>query len=104
MTEKTPQVFLSFAQEDKRIAQQIAEALRISGAHVLYDAWELAPGVSRRIRQPPASYDRLAQSRLKHGFVERKERRRLQYNCGTEQTSWTYQDRHPAGKNAVPRG
>jgi HJR/Mrr/RecB family endonuclease len=45
-----PQVFLSFAQEDKRIAQRIADALTRSGARVLYDAWELAPGDSLQSR------------------------------------------------------
>ena len=30
--------------------------------------------------------------------------RRLQYNRGTEKTSRTDQERHPAGKDAVPRG
>ena len=30
--------------------------------------------------------------------------RRLQYNRRTEKTSRTDQERHPAGKDAVPRG
>ncbi len=30
--------------------------------------------------------------------------RRLQYNRGTEKTSRTDQERHPAGKDTVPRG
>ncbi len=47
---RKPQVFLSFAQEDKRIAQRIAEALRSSGARVLDDAWELASGDSLQSR------------------------------------------------------
>jgi TIR domain/Restriction endonuclease len=49
-TKRTPQVFLSFAQEDKRIAHRIAEALRTSGTRVLYDSWELAPGDSLQSR------------------------------------------------------
>jgi hypothetical protein len=35
--------------------------------------------------------------------VKGKQGRRLKYNRGTEKTSRTDQERHPAGKDAVPR-
>ena len=38
---------------------------------------------------------------LAQGFVKAKQRRRLQNDCGTEQTGGTYQERHQAGEDAV---
>ena len=38
---------------------------------------------------------------LAQGFVKAKQRRRLQNDCGTEQASGTYQERHQAGEDAV---
>ena len=38
---------------------------------------------------------------LAQGFVKAKLCRRLQNDCGTEQTSGTYQERHQAGEDAV---
>ena len=40
---------------------------------------------------------------LAHSFVKAKQFRRLQNDCGTEQTSRTYQERHQAGEDAVRR-
>jgi hypothetical protein len=40
---------------------------------------------------------------LAQGFVKAKQCRRLQNDCGTEQTSGTYQERHQAGEDAVRR-
>lgn len=40
------QVFLSYAQGDRSVANRIAEALRTAGHPVWFDAWELAPGDS----------------------------------------------------------
>jgi len=40
---------------------------------------------------------------LAQGFVKAKQRRRLQNDCGTEQTSGTYQERHQASEDAVRR-
>jgi hypothetical protein len=43
---KQPQVFLSYAGEDARIAHRIAEGLRSSGRNVILDARDLAPSGS----------------------------------------------------------
>jgi len=40
---------------------------------------------------------------LAHGFLKAWQCRGLQYDCGTEQTSWTYPERHPTGEDAVRR-
>ena len=37
------------------------------------------------------------------GLVKAQQCRGLQYDCRTEQTSWTHQERHPAGEEAVRR-
>src|SRR5205807_8424149 len=41
---------------------------------------------------------------LVQGFVKAKQCRRLQNDCGTEQTSGTHQERHQAGEDAVRGG
>lgn len=53
------QVFVSYAQADKAVARQIAEALRNAGLLVWIDAWELAAGdsIAQRIDQAIASSD-----------------------------------------------
>src|SRR5437899_13010624 len=38
---------------------------------------------------------------LAKGFVNAKQCRRLQNDCGTEQTSWTHQERHQASEGPV---
>src|SRR2546429_3338414 len=45
--------------------------------------------------------EQLAVLLLAQGFVKAKQCRRLQNDCGTEQTSGTYQERHQAGEDAV---
>jgi len=53
------QVFVSYAQADKHVARQVAEALRDAGLPVRIDAWELADGdsLAQRIEQAIASSD-----------------------------------------------
>jgi hypothetical protein len=41
---------------------------------------------------------------LAQSFVKTEQCRRLQHNCGTEQTSWTHQERQQARQDAVPSG
>src|SRR5215469_6217655 len=45
-TPRQRRVFLSYAQADKDVARQIADALRGSGLHVWFAEWELMPGDS----------------------------------------------------------
>jgi hypothetical protein len=40
---------------------------------------------------------------LAHGFLKAWQCRGLQYDCGSEQTSWTHPERHQAGEDAVRR-
>jgi hypothetical protein len=56
---KRRQVFVSYAQADKDVARQVAEALRNAGLLVWIDAWELATGdsIAQRIDQAIASSD-----------------------------------------------
>lgn len=53
------QVFVSFAQADKEVARQVAEALQSAGLRVWINAWELATGdsIAQRIEQTVASSD-----------------------------------------------
>ena len=55
------QVFLSYAQADKDIADRVADALRRAGLRVWFDAWELAQGdsIADRIDQAVRSSDLL---------------------------------------------
>src|SRR5205814_3600906 len=55
-------------------------------------------GLSKAIRGEQGAILSLAQ-----GLVKGKQCRRLQDDCGTEQTSWWHQECHPAGKNTLPR-
>jgi hypothetical protein len=52
-------VFVSYAQADKNVARQVAEALQDAGLLVWIDAWELAPGdsIAQRIEEAIASSD-----------------------------------------------
>lgn len=52
-------MFVSYAQADKEVARQVAEALRDAGLLVWIDAWELAPGdsIAERIDRGIASSD-----------------------------------------------
>ena len=43
---KAQQVFISYAQADKKVAKHIADALRGAGLSVWFDQWELKPGDS----------------------------------------------------------
>jgi hypothetical protein len=60
-SERTKQVFLSYAQDDKPVARRIAEGLRAAGLRVWFDEWELAVGDSivPRIEQAVATSDLL---------------------------------------------
>ncbi len=48
--DRRQQVFISYAQADKPIAGQIADALRGAGLRVWFDEWALMPGDSAYIR------------------------------------------------------
>jgi hypothetical protein len=52
-------VFVSYAQADKQVAQQIADALQSAGLRVWIDEWELASGdsIAERIEQEVRSSD-----------------------------------------------
>ncbi len=52
---KRRQVFVSYAQADKGVATQVAEALRHAGLLVWIDAWELQAGdsIAQRIDRQP---------------------------------------------------
>lgn len=60
-SERTKQVFLSYAQDDKPLARRLAEGLRAAGLRVWFDEWELAVGDSivPRIEQAVATSDLL---------------------------------------------
>lgn len=45
-TSQRRQVFLSYAQADRGFADRVADALRLAGNKVWFDAWALAPGDS----------------------------------------------------------
>lgn len=56
---KRRQVFVSYAQADRAVALQVAQALRNAGLHVWIDAWELAAGdsIAQRVEQAISSSD-----------------------------------------------
>jgi len=60
-SERTKQVFLSYAQDDKAVARRLAEGLRAAGLRVWFDEWELGVGDSivPRIEQAVATSDLL---------------------------------------------
>lgn len=60
-SERTRQVFLSYAQDDRVVARRLAEGLKAAGLRVWFDQWELAAGDSivSRIRQAVAATDLL---------------------------------------------
>jgi hypothetical protein len=60
-SERTKQVFLSYAQDDKAVARRLAEGLRAAGLRVWFDEWELGVGDSivARIEQAVATSDLL---------------------------------------------
>jgi len=72
------QVFVSYAQADKVVARQVAEALRNAGLLVWIDAWELAAGdsIAQRIDQAIASSDillvLLSQSSVASQWVQKE--------------------------------
>lgn len=60
-SERTKQVFLSYAMDDKAVARRIAKGLQTAGLRVWFDEWELAAGDSivPRIEQAVATNDLL---------------------------------------------
>ncbi len=60
-SERTKQVFLSYAMGDRLVARRLAEGLRAAGLRVWFDEWELAVGDSivPRIEQAVATSDLL---------------------------------------------
>jgi len=56
---KRPQIFVSYAGEDRAIARQVSDSLQSAGLLVWNDAWELAPGdsVVQRIQEALSSSD-----------------------------------------------
>lgn len=71
-------MFVSYAQADKGVARQVAEALRDAGLLVWIDAWDLAPGdsIAERIDQGIASSDillvLLSQSSVASQWVQKE--------------------------------
>ena len=72
------QVFVSYAQADKMVASQVAEALRNAGLLVWIDAWELGAGdsIAQRIDRAIASSDillvLLSQSSVASKWVQKE--------------------------------
>jgi len=60
-SERTKQVFLSYAQDDRSVARRLAERLRAAGLRIWFDEWELTVGDSilPRIEQAVATSDLL---------------------------------------------
>jgi HJR/Mrr/RecB family endonuclease len=60
-SQRTRQVFLSYAQDDKLVARRLADGLRAAGLRVWFDEWALAVGDSivPRIEQAIATSDLL---------------------------------------------
>lgn len=73
------QVFLSFAHDDRRVADMVAEALRDAGLRVWFDAWELAVGdsIAVRIDRAIASSDIILVLLSKHSVVSQWVRHEL---------------------------
>lgn len=58
---KSSQIFLSYAQGDRPVAEKVATALTRVGLRVWFDTWELAPGdsIAARIEEAVSSSDLL---------------------------------------------